>query len=274
MSGGFSHVLTTVSRNWHLFWRLLQQSLRSAMSYRSDFLILLAVSLLTQFMGVIFIASLYQRIPQIQGWTLWEVLFVYAASHFAQGVSTILFDGMWNLSDQVNRGDFDRVLLRPLSPVVQVASSKVGFTGFGYVTTGAVILVLALGHLEIPLSLARAFLFALLIACAVLVLAAIKLAACSISLWTHSPGNAAAFLVHSLSALTHFPITIYPIAIQGMITFAIPFAFVSYYPSLPVLRPASSLWLVAATIAATAVSVAIALAIFRRGVRNYEEIGG
>ena len=79
--------------------------------------------------------------------------------------------------------------------------------------------------------------------------------------------------VHQLGEFAKYPITIYSVAVQALIVVAIPFAFVSFFPtaflfgveawSLPgLLTPLVALY-----------CLFMAVTIFRVGMRNYESSG-
>ncbi|KRE21102.1 ABC-2 family transporter protein [Paenibacillus sp. Soil522] len=66
---------------------------------------------LTQLLGIVFLWAVYSRIPDINGWLFWEVVFIYATIFMSEGFASLFFDGTWRLSGLVNRGDFDTFLL-------------------------------------------------------------------------------------------------------------------------------------------------------------------
>src|SRR5690606_40602520 len=59
----------------------------------------------------------------------------------AEGVSSFLFNGIWLINGFVNRGELDRFLLRPVSPLLQVMSSAFGLNGIVNIILGLVFLL-------------------------------------------------------------------------------------------------------------------------------------
>lgn len=263
-----------IKRILRLYRLLMLQDVKAKLTYQADFAILIVASILTQTMGFIFIAVIYDRIPDINGWKFWHVVTIYAASYAAQGASSLLFDGCWTISELVNKGDMDRLLLRPIPPVLQVLGARVGLSGLGHLITGLVLLSLALPHLDAEWSIGKIVFAGVLFLSAVVIHASINLAACSVALWTHQPGNAFPFLVHSLGELTRFPIVIYPIFVQALITVFVPYAFVSVFP-VAYLRDLGGWALLGLLSPLVAIYCAVLAGwVFRRGIAAYEKIGG
>src|SRR5690606_35027294 len=125
----------------YIYFRFLIQQVKAILEYQSDFFIAMAAGLLTQSLGLIFIWAIFERIPHINGWSLWEIVFMYSLIFIAEGVSSFLFNGIWLINGFVNRGELDRFLLRPVSPLLQVMSSAFGLNGIVNIILGLVFLL-------------------------------------------------------------------------------------------------------------------------------------
>lgn len=102
-----------VRRALWLYRRSLGAKVRSVMEYEADFWILMVAAVLTQGVGLVFLWTVFRRIPDINGWGFWEIVIVYAMVYLAEGVGSLFFEGTWRLAWLVNQGELDRVLLRP-----------------------------------------------------------------------------------------------------------------------------------------------------------------
>jgi len=88
---------------------------------KSNIIIGLLGFLFTQASGIIFLNLIYQQIPTINGWTFYEVLFIYGFFQIPRGIDHLYSDYIWTVArSTIIRGEFDRYLLRPLSPLFQV----------------------------------------------------------------------------------------------------------------------------------------------------------
>ena len=121
--------------------------LRTALAYEADFWIGILGVALTHGVGIVFVWTLFLRVPQVAGWSLWEVAALYALSIIPRGLTELLCDGQWQLRQLINRGEFDRLLVRSMSPALQVITQFSSIHGAGSIVLGSVVLGRALGEL-------------------------------------------------------------------------------------------------------------------------------
>jgi ABC-2 type transport system permease protein len=262
-----------IRRNIFLYRRSLAAQLRAATEYKSDFWILTAASILMQIPGLVFLSAVFQRIPDINGWPFYEVVLIYATVFFVEGIASLFFEGVWQLSILVNKGELDPLLLRPYSPVLQVMSSRLGVNGIGNVVMGGTLMAVALQHVETVWTPARILLGFVLLMSAITIKVAVNLATNSAAFWLTSPSSSFAHAVHSLGDLARYPITIYSIGIKIVITLFIPLAFVSFYPVSAVLGRGPNWWVGLLTPVVAGYCLLQAYFIFKMGLKRYESAG-
>lgn len=260
-------------RNLRLYNRLMLQHLKAILAYQADFAIMVVAAILTQVLGFVFLWVVYERIPDIQGWDFWEVACIYALIFFTEGVASFFFEGVWRISSLVNRGELDLYLVRPVSPLLQVLSGSVGMNGLGNMLTGGLIITQALRHVTFEWSIQKALMALVLFLSAIIIRTSINLASCSIVFWTHSPGNAFPFMIHSLCDFAKFPLTIYSLGVQVFVAVIVPYAFISFFPAAYLFdKPTwGPLGLLSPLVALYCAGVSIW--IFRRGLLRYESVG-
>ncbi|WP_199423215.1 ABC transporter permease [Actinotalea solisilvae] len=262
-----------VRRALWLYRRSLGAKIRSVMEYEADFWILMLAAVLTQGVGLVFLWTVFRRIPDINGWGFWEIVIVYAMVYLAEGVGSLFFEGTWRLAWLVNQGELDRVLLRPFSPVLQVMSIDVGLNGLGNITMGIALLVAAVQQVDVAWSVGKVVLALVLLLSGIAVKIGLNLASNASAFWINAPFSTFAFSLHSLGELARFPITIYALGIRAVITFVLPFAFVSFFPAAAVLGHGTSAWVGLLTPLVAAYCVGMGIWLFRRGLRRYESAG-
>jgi ABC-2 type transport system permease protein len=260
-------------RNVFLYFRFFIQQLKAIIEYETDFLITLLVAVLSQALGYIFLYVVYQRIPEINGWTFWEVTVVYALVYLSEGFVSFFFNGVWWIGGLVNRGGMDRLLLRPMSPIVQVLGTNVGMNGLGNLIFGFILIFQGLNHLDIEWSLKRIAGGILMLICAVMIRTAINLASNSVSFWMQSNRSSFPFLVHSLSDFARFPITIYSTVMQLLVSICVPYAFISFFPAAYLFDKEP--WGLYAWLAPVVALYTMfgAYRLFQSGIKRYESTG-
>lgn len=265
--------LRRVRRAAWLYRRCLGARLRAVLEYEADFWVMTVGWLLTQAVGIVFLWAIFRRIPHIDGWQFWDIALIYALVVLAEGVSVILGQGAWFLARTVHLGELDPILVRPMSPVLQVLSSEIGMNGFGSVIVGGALLIGALAHVDVVWSPARVALAVVLLVSGVLVKLGLNLVTNCAAFWIpgpHAPGPLAA---QTLGELTRFPLTIYGSIVRIVLSVVLPYAFMSFFPVTAVLGRGAPLWLGLLTPLVAAYCLALGVWVFRRGLLRYESAG-
>ena len=257
-----------------IYGKLQLLHLRTHLEYEADFWIGIVGVALTHSAGFIFIWSVFQRVPAVAGWSLWEIAVLYALSIIPRGLVELLCDGQWMLRRLVNQGEFDRLLVRPISPALQVITQISSIHGFGSVLLGATILVRAFGALNLDWNVWRLGFLMLTLLSAVVLLGSINFASNCIAFWDASANSAFPFMVQYSLEFVKFPLSLYGRLIQVLLTWVLPFAFMSYYPGLVLLgRPERVGWLGYGAPPAALAMALVAGLVWRRGLMRYQGVG-
>jgi len=97
----------------------------------------------------------------------------------------------------------------------------------------------------------------------------INLATNASAFWLISPFSIFSFGMHQVGDLARYPITVYAFAVRVALTVAVPFAFVSFFPASAVLNRGRYAWIGLLTPLVAAYCLAVALWLFRRGLRPW-----
>ena len=62
-----------MERYFKLYIKFLQQYIKTLMAYRADFILGLIGFILIQSVGVIFIGLIFSAIPELSGWSFYEI---------------------------------------------------------------------------------------------------------------------------------------------------------------------------------------------------------
>jgi ABC-2 type transport system permease protein len=190
---------------------------------------------------------------------------------FSEGLCSTFVEGLWQMTWVVHEGRLDHYLLRPIPPLLSVLCQRVGMHGFGMILVGAVLLANALTS-GIVVNPALLWLVPPILMCGFLIRAAIVLITnCSI-FWFPGMGVSLAVAVNDISDFAKYPLSIYALGIQALITWVLPFAFVAAIPAAALAGRAGG-ELIWALPVVTFVLGAVALVVFRRGVARYEGAG-
>jgi ABC-2 type transport system permease protein len=171
------------------------------------------------------------RFRSMAGWNQGEVFFIYTLRLLAHGCYCLLFHNVQGLSRNVRRGDFDRVLLRPLNPLLQLITWEYDPAGIGDLGLGLICLGLANRLLEFHWTPpAIAFLF-LVVAGGCLIELSLFLFVNTLAFWVIEAGRLSWLVITFSDNFALYPLNIYNAALQFVLTFLVPVGFMSYYPA-------------------------------------------
>jgi ABC-2 type transport system permease protein len=258
---------------WFLLWHYFGQYAKTRMSYKGDFLISLTTGLIATIAGYGFVLVLFTRIPILKGWSFEEVLFIYGFSLIPMGLFNVVSLNLYEFGETyIVEGKFDRVLLRPVNSLFQILFENFRLESIQEIVVGLIVVGYCSARLRIPWTAVNLVLFPALVLCGAVIYIGIFVIITSISFWFEdriglSPP------VYNMIVFGRYPITIYNVSVQFLLSWVIPFAFASFYPTVRYLGRSEFLakfYMVPAVAGALA---AIALAVWNEGVRHYKSTG-
>jgi len=263
----------TLARHGRLFGLYFSQYAKARLEYRLDFFSSVFASFLGTAASFGFLLIVFSRVPAVKGWTFEEMVFLYGFSLIPLGIFNVL---SWNLYQFPDRylieGRFDRVLVRPVSSVFQVLFEAFRLESLQETVTGLAAVVWASRRLHLAFSPLDVVLFVLWAAFAAAIYLAIFVGLSATSFWIEDRIGIVP-PIFNLMQFGRYPLSIYDAWIRFVLSFVIPFAFATFFPTLRFLkRPefVREFWAVPLVAAAT---VAIALAAWNVGVKRYHSTG-
>lgn len=261
-------------RNARLYLKLQLIQLRTAVEYRADFWIGILGASLMHGAGLVFVVALFGQINEIAGWSAWEVAILYGLALIPRGLTELFCDGPWTLRMMLNKGEFDRVLVRPVSPALQVATMLASIHGVGQLTLGTVAFWLGASRSDLDWTWWKAAFFVAIVISSWIMLCAINFLVNLIGFWEPSAQSAIPTAYAMLIDFAKFPLDIYHNAIKVLITVVAPYAFISYFPALVLLdKETAWTWLGLASPLVTIVVVLLTSRLWKIGLNRYQGVG-
>lgn len=224
--------MKNIIHNIQLYLSFFEASLKEVLIYRLDCIAGMISQLLTQLVEVIFIWITFQNTDKLAGWTLEQSLLLYGIMLISIGMVDLCFDSLFDIGPKyIREGDFDKILLRPVHPLISIIGESKAFTAFGYLGLGLFITISMLVKLAIPITfiLILKIIFFSIIGAAII--GAINTIFSIASFWTYK-SNEVIWTFYRMYTFTQYPINIYNGFIKFLITYILPFAFVAYYPTM------------------------------------------
>ncbi|MHC0039477.1 ABC transporter permease [Pseudoneobacillus sp. C159] len=215
-----------------LYFKYLLILFKSQMQYRTSFWLLSFGQFFIPFSVFAGLYFLFERFGQIKGWQFFEVALCFAIIHMAFAISECFARGFDNFSSLVAGGDFDRLLVRPRSTVVQVLGSKFEFTRFGRLLQSALVLIWALTNLSIDWTVAKVFTLCFMVISGVFIFVGIYILAATMCFWTIQGLEVVNIFTDGGREMAQYPLNIYQKWVGKFFTYVIPFGTVNYMPLL------------------------------------------
>ena len=123
------------------------------------------------------------------------------------------------------------------------------------------------------LNVGTVFMSLFFIACGTLLCMSVYLIGNSTAFWYDSGGRTTIpYVAANVGQYAKYPVQIYPRAVQLLLLFVVPYAFICVVP-VQVLRGQHQLFFAAATAAVSVAFFFLAKLVFERGIRHYESMG-
>ncbi len=262
-----------LGRDLRLLAAYLGQFVKSRLSYRGDFIVDTVAVLLALSVHLVFLNVVYSKIESLVGWSFDQLLFIYGFSLIPLGLFNLVSDNLWEFSDgYLIEGRFDRVLLRPVSPLFQILFESFNLASVNEILIGAILMATAGSRLGLSPQWSDAVTFPVLAVSAAAIYLGVFLLLTSLSFWWEDRLGIGA-PVYNVIRFARYPINIFQPIVRFILVAVVPFAFAAFYPSTVFLRAAEYRPFVWATPAVAAVLMAGAMATFHAGVRRYRSTG-
>lgn len=262
-----------IKRYTTLYKALVAQFIKQIMQSKINFLMGLLGFFLTQLLGISFLYLIFEQIPELDGWTLQQLIFIYGFAQIPRSIDHLLTDNIWMLAWQmVITGDFDRYLLRPMNVFFQLISEKLQPDAIGELLIGFILVGISFHDNILIIDGCHIVFFIISIVAGAFIYTSIKLFFASLAFWVKQSGP---FLqiAYNTADFAKYPIEIYSRTVQFILSWIIPFAFVAYIPASYFLMKKSLISTVGVEVLIAIVFWTISYNFFMYGISKYESVG-
>ena len=261
-----------------LYAALLAVSIRAQMQYRVSFLLMSFGQSIATGVEAIGLWALFARFGQLSDWTLPQVGMFYGVVNIGFALADALSKGFDVFGAQyVRTGNFDRLLLRPRTAVLQLFGHELTLTRVGRIAQAAIVLGWSWHALQLPVGLTQLLLlFAALAGCIGLFVGLLILQA-TLAFWTVESLEVMNTVTYGGVETAQYPLSIYHRYFRRFFTFVVPLGCVAYFPVIALMGARDPLgssallqWLAPL---AGVVFFVVAVLIWRLGVRHYTSTG-
>ena len=251
--------------------------MRSDLQYRTSFALFTLSQFTVTALDFVAILVVFSNVPTLAGWSLGEVAFLYGLGNFAFGLADLFIGSIEYIQVEIRMGTFDRLLLRPASPLVQVLADRFSLRRLGKVAEGALVFAIGCHVAGIHWTPARIAMTALSVVTGATIFSALWVLTSCVCFWWVEAREAQNALTYGGNYLSQYPLGIYGAWLRRMLAYTLPVAFVNYFPATYVLdrhdRLGMPAWTPFASPAVAVITVLLASTMWRVAVRHYRSTG-
>jgi ABC-2 type transport system permease protein len=260
-----------------VWWHLVRAKIRADAQYRVSFVLYLVGQFFVMFFDLAVIFVIFTNVGALAGWTGVEVAFLFALTGLAFGLGDVVISEVEFAGRHIQAGTFDRFLIRPVSPLVQLCAEEFALRRVGRVLQPLVTLVLVLRRLGVDWTAVRVAVVPMTVLSGAAIFGGIWVVTSALSFWMVGAKEAGNAFIYGGNHLSQYPVDVFGPWLRRLVVFAVPLAFVAYLPAAWLLGKPPVLGLPPATgLAAPVVALVLALvarAVWQVAVRHYRSTG-
>lgn len=240
-------------------------------AYRADFIMFSVINLVSSIVLPLVTLLIYNNGASFPNWTMWEVLVIQGVYTMSNYTAYAIFNGViWVTMDRIREGNFETVLIKPVSPLFFLTASTFDPEAIISIGGGLAMLIVSLCHTGAPdalgwLSFAVLYLAGTAVLCGIfLVMAAITFK------WVGNSRIPEIF--DSIKAFGQYPFDIFPRVIRAVAAFVIPVAMIGFFPASALLgrsEPAAFIAVISCII-----FMLFGIWLYNKMIKLYEGVGG
>lgn len=216
----------------NLYPEFIKIQIKTTLQYKGSFF----AGVIAQFFGYtvsfLMIWIVVSRFHDLNGWSAYEVLLLYSLNLLTYAIAAFFFYNLTRyLPNMIRTGEFDDILTKPVNPLWYIISRDFNTGYFSHLVTSVALLVICLVNLSVTLTPLRLLMLIIYIVGGSLIQAAILLICSVPTFWLVKNDALVRILFWNVKGFVQYPISIYSKGIQILLTFILPYAFISYYPA-------------------------------------------
>ena len=258
-------------------WALVRAGMREEMQFRANFIVEVAFGLVYQTIGFAFIWVVLGKFQAIGEWNLQDVTLLYGIQLLGYALWTLAFSRILNVPAMVQMGEFDTMLVRPMSIALQFMFGGFRIAVLGNLLGAVVVLGAGLRAADIAWSPSKVLFLVLAVLGSGLIRGGFELAASSLVFRSLDTGWVQYLSYVSFGEFGSYPLDIFGREARRLLTFVIPVAFTAWVPAAVLLDRPEVLpfpaWVAWGTPVLGVACTAASWCLFLRESRQYQSTG-
>ncbi|MDM5337692.1 ABC-2 family transporter protein [Fictibacillus enclensis] len=257
-----------------LYIKLVSASIRSRMQYKMNFVFSMVSYGIVMMIDFLMLAAILNRFNEVKGWNLYEVGILYGISSVSLSLYRTVAPEIHEFEKYMIEGEFDSLLIRPVSPLVLLLSKNLDLSRIGGALQGMIIIALSLYHVSHTHSITLLLIYLpVILVCGWVISFSLALVTATIAFWTQRIKDFQTFTLYAPFNAANYPMNIYPGWLKFIFFTVIPVAFINYVPMLFLLNKSGNIYYLLLPVLVALLFFYLALAFWNFGIRFYHSTG-
>jgi len=253
------------------FW-IQFYNLRTMINHKVNLILELLTLFLKQLVAFTFIYVIFNNIPSLLEWSINDLILFLAVYMINTGVADTFTTSLYNIEKFVRRGEFDRMLVKPLPVFLQVLSSRIDITNIVNVITGTFLLCILFKIEYILFDFRFLVIISFFMVVSLIIIYGLRIITMSIAFWTQT-SLPIAVAIGNINEFSKYPIDIYGNSIYWTLIHVLPYAYISYFPAMLILNKISYCEVGLYMVISIPLLMIVANTIWCKGLKRYESSG-
>lgn len=254
-----------------LYMKYFSIHLKSIMGYKTSFLLTCMGQFLVSFNVFLGIYFMFHRFSRVQGFTYEEVLLCFSITLLEFSLAEAFARGFDLFSHIVNKGEFDRILVRPRNEILQVLGSRMEFSRIGRMLQAVVMFIYGVSVSDVHWTFSKVITVIFMLVGGTVVFSGLFLIYAAFCFFTIESLEFMNIFTDGAKEYGKYPISIYGKRMLQICTFVVPYALIQYYPLLYLLDRGEPYYLLLPI--AACLFIVPCLVFWKVGVRHYTSSG-
>lgn len=232
-----------------------------------EFVCYVVAKLLRMGFFFVFVYALFRNTESLVGYSKGEVLLFFAVMNTVDIAFQLIARGLTTIPSMVRRGEYDILLSKPLSPFFASCFKMFDFLDLTTVPAAVAFLGIAIHTLPYQLTPQHILIAVLCWVCSLIMAVSLNVIIASLAFWVTEIENGF-WIYRDLVYVGRFPPEVYTSSIRTIFTYLIPILLIVSAPAKALMGQAS-FGMVAASLIATILLVALARITWQKALRHY-----
>lgn len=229
-------------RKYFRVWKQLTSlAVGSYWSNRIDSAAYFAGKIVRFFFFLLLIVSLFAFTDDLAGYTKYEAILFFLTFNLLDVMSQALFRGIYAFRSDIQRGNFDFVLSKPVNPLFYSLGRLTDILDIIFLAPIIALLVYVMGKLPVLPGPAQVLHYLVLVLAGMVVILGIHIISAAVTIWKLESENFI-WLYREAMTIGRFPPEVYSPTVRSLFTFAVPVILAVAFPVKAALRALDWKW--------------------------------